>query len=160
MSTIARGTQSGANLGAYRRFLKMVKEKYRKLYFVWQGMKQRCERATHPKYRLYGGRGIKVCDAWHCFRTFRDWALANGYAEGLTLDRINTNGDYEPKNCRWATIEQQANNKRTNHWVMIDGVIKTFAQWQRCLGICRDTMRKRVRRGQYLTVGYDEVELP
>lgn len=83
-----------------------------RLYNIWRGMKQRCHYPRHPKYFNYGGRGIVVCDAWRgCFKDFADWALSHGYAAGLTLDRKDVNGNYEPTNCRWATRSQQEKNK-------------------------------------------------
>ena len=78
-----------------------------KLHYIWCNMKGRCKR--HPDY---AGRGIRVCEAWAVFEAFRDWALASGYVEGMELDRRDTNGNYEPSNCRWATHVQQMRNTR------------------------------------------------
>ena len=84
-----------------------------RLYSIWQGMKKRCYSKKQINFKYYGGRGITVCDVWrNSFEAFRDWALANGYRNDLTLDRIDPNGNYSPDNCRWATWSQQNKNKR------------------------------------------------
>lgn len=87
-------------------------ESQTRLHGIWNGMLQRCYNQKRVKYKDYGGRGIQVCQEWHDYIVFRDWAIANGYDENLSLDRINNDGNYEPANCRWATAKQQANNRR------------------------------------------------
>jgi hypothetical protein len=75
-------------------------------------MRHRCNNPNSDNYSYYGGRGIEVCDEWNDFLAFHDWAMANGYADNLSIDRINPDGNYEPLNCRWATIKEQRNNRR------------------------------------------------
>lgn len=104
--------------GCYNK--KMAKERktkhsmsYSKLYKVWQGMKTRCYNPNFIYYCNYGGRDIKICDEWlNDFALFYNWAINNGYEEGLTIDRINNDGDYESSNCRWVTRAEQNRNKR------------------------------------------------
>lgn len=121
-----------------------------RLYSVYTGMLKRCRQKSTNGYERYGGRGISVCEEWkgeHGFEHFRDWANANGYSDKLTLDRIDTNGNYEPNNCRWATIEEQCNNRRNNAFVEFDGERLTLSQWSRRLGVPKATLESRYKKG-------------
>ncbi len=119
-----------------------------RLYWIWGGMKSRCLNPNDPRFADYGGRGIKICDEWNGFAGFREWAMSTGYSDKLTIDRIDVNGNYEPSNCRWATIAEQANNKRTNVLVTHNGETHTLKQWSEILGINYFTLHSRiVKRG-------------
>lgn len=120
----------------------MTKEK---IYWVWHSMIQRCENKNEKNYRNYGGRGIKVCPEWHDSGVFIEWSLSNGYKQGLTLDRIDSNGNYEPNNCRWVGWDVQANNTCRNHYVEINGIVKTVAQWARENNIPYKSVYSRTR---------------
>lgn len=92
-------------------------KKNTRLYRIWNGMKSRCFNKNDQDYCNYGGRGITVCEKWrHDFMAFYDWAVANGYDDSLSIDRVNNNGNYEPDNCRWATTSQQNSNRRKYRW--------------------------------------------
>jgi len=117
------------------------------LYSTWSKMIQRCENPKDGMARLYYERGIKVCDEWHIFENFKNWALENGYNKTLTIDRIDNNGNYEPSNCRWADLITQANNKRTNRRIEYNGEIKTLAQWARVFHIKYQKLWLRLKRG-------------
>ena len=119
-----------------------------KLFRVWGNMRERCSRPRHKSFDSYGGRGITVCAEWqNDFKAFYDWAMANGYRDGLTIDRIDTNGNYEPSNCRWATQKEQQNNRRSNRRITYNGETMTTQQWSERLDIHVDTIRWRLSHG-------------
>lgn len=118
-----------------------------RIYKIWHSMKSRCDYSFKGSER-YHGRGIKVCNEWsESFQAFMNWAMSNGYSDELSIDRINSNGDYSPDNCRWATLEVQNNNKSSNVLVDIDGEKKTIAEWARLSGLKYETIRSRISRG-------------
>lgn len=90
-----------------------------RLYNIWKNARQRCRNPQNPDYYLYGARGVTFAPVWDDFATFRAWALANGYRDDLTLDRIDPDGDYGPDNCRWATWKEQRRNQRRNKEVVL-----------------------------------------
>lgn len=101
------------------------RKKYKRLYSVWQSMRQRCRDKNLKCYKNYGGRGITICDEWDNFDRFAEWSMANGYDEKApfgecTLDRIDNDGNYEPSNCRWVNLLiQRHNQRRLNDWEKI-----------------------------------------
>lgn len=123
------------------------KGKTARLYDIWQNMWSRCTKPTNIYYKHYGGRGIAVCKEWEDVSVFFAWALANGYASHLTIDRINNDGDYSPTNCRWASPKQQARNMRTNHWITFKGQTKCLSEWADIVKINSSTLHSRLSRG-------------
>ncbi len=97
-----------------------------KLYKVWNSMIFRVTNKKCDHFADYGGRGITVCDEWLDFVVFKEWAMVNGYKEGLTLDRANNNGNYEPSNCRWVSFSIQNVNKRisSRNTIGFKGIIR------------------------------------
>jgi hypothetical protein len=120
------------------------------LYRKWAGMKSRCLYPSQPGYKNYGGRGIMICDEWlYSFENFYRWSMNNGYKERLTLDRIDTNGNYSPDNCRYITDAEQKNNTTKNVFVEAFGERKTTTQWEadeRCM-CSAGQLRYRIRAG-------------
>jgi hypothetical protein len=118
-----------------------------RLYRIWVGMKNRCCREDDPHYSGYGGRGISICADWLDSKKFFDWALRYGYDDALSIERIDNNGNYEPSNCRWATVFEQANNRRTNKRYAYSGRTLTLAEWSSETGILRHNLTNRIKRG-------------
>lgn len=102
----------------------------KRLYLSWAHMISRCYNPNVSHYYNYGGRGISVCKEWKdSFEEFSKWAFENGYADNLTIDRINVNGNYEPSNCRWITLKEQVRNRRNTVSVEVDGETKPLSEW-------------------------------
>lgn len=118
-----------------------------RLYIIWKSMRARCENPHHPHYDYYGGRGVSICEEWHDFATFMQWAERTGYQENLTLDRIDANEGYNPANCRWITMHEQTRNKRNNINITYHGVTRCLSDWAATFGINVTTLRLRIRNG-------------
>lgn len=115
------------------------------LYNSWHSMKQRCLNPKCAVYKYYGGRGIKICEEWFDFEPFKDWAMANGYQKGLTIERVNVNGGYEPTNCKWITKRDQTRNTRRNVIIEFNGERLCVKDWAIKLGISNSAMQNRLR---------------
>ena len=119
-----------------------------RIYNIWRSMRQRCNNPRTNRYHCYGGRGIIVCDNWNDdFMSFYEWAISNGYHDGLTIDRINVEGNYEPLNCRWASDEQQQNNRSNTIRLEVNGEIRTISEWAKITGLKRQTIWRRIQVG-------------
>lgn len=117
-----------------------------KVYAVWCEMKRRCDNPNHKYYSYYGGRGISVCKRWS--DSFISFCEDMGERpKGMTLERSNNKGNYEPTNCRWATRKQQANNIRSNVILDFEGLKLTVSEWAEKLKIKRSTIYARIFRG-------------
>jgi hypothetical protein len=116
-------------------------------YLTWAAMKNRCKNATHRSYPHYGGRGIKVCARWAGSDGLKYFIADMGRRPaGMTLDRIDPNGNYTPENCRWATLQTQRRNRRDTPKVTAFGRTQSFAEWAEETGISLRALRQRVQR--------------
>ena len=127
-----------------------------RVYRVWRRMKERCTNKNCKDYNHYGGRGIKLDDSWMTFELFYSWAMANGYRDDLTIDRIDVNGPYSPENCRWSTTKEQGNNKRNCVYMELNGKTKSIKEWSEIYGINYTTLRSRLARGLPLEIALTE----
>nr|DAH32228.1 MAG TPA: hypothetical protein [Caudoviricetes sp.] len=126
------------------------------LSHIWGGMLRRCYDESIEAYPRYGGRGITVCEEWkNSLSNFCNWAETHGYQKGLSIDRVDFNGNYCPENCRWADIKTQNNNKSDTHHVTYAGETHTYSEWADImgLGLTRDIIYSRIQRN-----GWDEIK--
>lgn len=119
-----------------------------RLFEIWHGMKARCYRKTASNFRRYGARGIEMCDEWkNSFEAFRDWSISHGYADNLTIDRIDNDNGYSPDNCRWTDNHTQCNNKSCNRYITANGETHTVTEWAIKLNAIPETLTARLKRG-------------
>lgn len=119
-----------------------------KLYAIYHSMISRCNYVGDTNYSAYGGRGIKICDEWKInFLSFYEWALNNGYKETLSIERLDCNGDYEPSNCTWIPLSQQALNRRSTRHIKVNGETKTLSQWAKVVGVSHTAIINAGKRG-------------
>lgn len=122
-------------------------------YEIWQGMKGRCYNLHDARYDRYGGRGIKVCEEWReNFSAFYEWALANGYSDDLTIDRIDNDKDYTPENCRWADAKTQSRNRESNIKITIGNATKTLTEWCEMFELDYKTIIARYHRNGFIGI--------
>lgn len=121
-------------------------ESKEKFYFLWQAVLRRCRNSHAKEYKYYGGRGIKVCKRWLSYENFcADMRV--GYREGLQIDRIDNDGNYEPENCRWVTPKQNSRNRSNNRILEFNGQIMCKSAWSEKLGLRLKIIDKRLRLG-------------
>lgn len=120
-----------------------------RLYNIWQNMKARCYNVNDSSYDRYGGRGIKIYSEWLLdFSNFQSWARENGYSDELSIERIDVNCDYEPSNCKWIPMVEQANNRRPTIWVEYEGKRLNLKQWATFHKLNYETVVGRYHRGK------------
>lgn len=118
-----------------------------RLYRIWLGMNSRCNNKNADNFQWYGGRGIKICDEWNNFMLFRQWALSSGYADNLSIDRIDSDGNYCPENCRWASYKEQQNNRSNNRIITYNNIKYTCAQFAEELDVPYYTIKNQIKLG-------------
>lgn len=120
-----------------------------RLYSIWKGMHKRCSNQMSTKYKIYGGKGIRVCKDWSTFEPFQEWALEHGYNDLLTIERDKIDRDYCPENCRWIPSGEQAKNTSRTRLMTAFGETKCLSDWYRDSRavVCKSTMEKRIIRG-------------
>lgn len=118
-----------------------------KLGYIYCNIKNRCFNVKCKEYKFYGGRGIKLCSEWlKDAKKFYEWATNNGYKEGLTIDRIDVNGNYEPNNCRWISRKEQNKNRRTNILITYNNETYILNDWSKRTGIDSRTIKSRIKK--------------
>ena len=120
------------------------------LYRAYSNMKTRCYNPHYYLYQHYGGKGISVCDEWlgeNGFNNFSIWSKANGYRDGLSIDRIDNSLGYSPSNCRWVDMITQQNNRTNNRLITANGETHTMAEWARLSGLSYSTVQRRLKNG-------------
>lgn len=118
-----------------------------KLYSIWAGVKRRCQNPNTKHYSDYGGRGIRLCDDWQDYINFKKWALASGYADGMSIERIDVNSGYCPENCKWIPRRDQALNRRSSIRLEYGNRSFTVKEAAEALGMKERTVMGRVERG-------------
>jgi hypothetical protein len=123
---------------------------YKRLYVTWNHMRQRCYNPNDARYKWYGAKGVKICDIWngeYGFLNFFYWAIATGFKENLSIDRIDVDGDYSPWNCKWSTHKEQQRNKTNSHYYEYNGQKKCIGEWAELYNIDYNLLQTRLSKG-------------
>ena len=120
----------------------------KKLYSTWRGIKTRCYNPNFHAYKYYGGKGVKLCDAWHDFEVFKEWAIENGYEIGLTFDRINNDADYEPCNIQFITQSEQCRKSCPGRLITHNGETHNITEWAKLYNISANSLRNSLDAGK------------
>mgnify|MGYP006921364745 CR=1 FL=1 len=134
--------------------MKTPEGKVHPFYKAWGRMKERCNNPNFNKYSNYGGRGIKYSEQWEKYKNFEKDMLSS-WKQGLSLDRIDVNGNYCKENCRWITMKEQQNNRRDNRVVEYAGQEKTLAEWAEILELPYGTIHRRLTHGMSVEMAFD-----
>lgn len=158
-NNLGRSTNSCGCLETESRVTSNTKHGQRnsRIYYIWCSMKQRCNNPKCESFQHYGGKGISYCKEWETFENFYKWAIANGYNDSLSIDRIDNSKNYSPENCRWVTMKVQQNNRGGNRILEYNGEQHTLSQWADIKHISQSTLESRLYRG--MTVK-DALETP
>lgn len=148
-SSAAAGKSSSCGCAHHLRTHGLTKS-HKKLRWVWSAMKARCTNPANKDFSNYGGRGISVCAEWHDFKVFAAWAESSGYAPGMTIERQDVNGGYDPANCTWILNKRQPRNRTNTHLYTMDGRTMDIRDWAEEYGIPYYRLRSRL-----LNYGWD-----
>lgn len=133
-------------------------QSYTATYRIWCSMRSRCSDKNSPKYKDYGGRGITVCERWNSYENFLE--DMGEKPQGMSIDRINNAGSYDPTNCRWATSKEQGSNKRNNKYIKFNGETKTASEWSRVYGLSLTTLNRRIDQGWPVEIALTKQPIP
>lgn len=118
-----------------------------RLYKIWSNMIQRCSNENNDSYKTYGAKGVFVCEEWKQFDSFCNWAMVSGYSDTLSIDRIENDKGYTPQNCRWATPQEQTDNRSCTRFISFNGKTQTLKRWSEETGIPYKNLLWRVDQG-------------
>ena len=121
----------------------------KRIFNIYNGMRTRCCNSKSPSFKYYGGKGITICDEWlNDFKSFVNWAYANGYSNSLSIDRIDNSKGYYPDNCRWIALNDQFHNKTNNVWLSHNGETHTMADWCKLLNFSYTLAKSRKKEAK------------